>query len=262
MAYEQILTERRDDVMLLTLNRPDRLNAWTSRMSSELADAIVTGNNDPEVGAFVVTGQGRGFCAGADIQDQFQSRLDGAAPSTAEDLPPVRDWVGLVRECKPIVAAVNGPAIGVGLTMILPMDFIVAAESAKLSCRFVKMGITPELASSHFLVQRCGWGHASDLALSGRTILGTEAAQIGLVDEVVADDSVLDRALERARSYAENPDGPLRMIKGLITANAVETDLAAVHRREMEALNTAFKEPAHQEAVQAFLEKRPPVFKR
>lgn len=259
MAYEQILREQRDDIVLLTLNRPDKLNAWTPQMSGELADAIESADADPSVGAVVVTGAGRGFCAGADISAVFDAQLSGekAAATPAR----TRDWIELIRSTKPIVAAVNGPAVGVGLTMILPFDRIVVAESAKLSVRFVKMGLVPELASSSFLPQRCGFGAASDLMLSGKTVLGPEAVAIGLADEVTADDAVLDVAIERARSYGENPSPQLRWIKQLISQNANETDTNEVQRREVAALQHAYATPEHKEAVAAFLEKRKPVFR-
>ncbi len=260
MDYEQILQEQRDDIVLLTLNRPEKLNAWTPRMSAELVDAIEAADADASVGAVVVTGAGRGFCAGADISAVFDAQLSG---DTSASAAPVRsrDWVELVRSTKPIVAAVNGPAIGVGLTMILPFDRIVAGESAKLSVRFVKMGLVPELASSSILPQRCGFGAASDLMLSGRTVLGPEAVALGLADECVADDAVLETAMERARSYAENPTPQLRWIKQLISQNANEVDTRAVQRRELEALQKAYATPEHKEAVAAFLEKRKPSFR-
>jgi enoyl-CoA hydratase/carnithine racemase len=262
MDYEQILAERRDDVLLLTLNRPDRLNAWTPRMSAELVDAITGANDDDGIGAVVVTGAGRGFCAGADIGGQFAANLDG---KPASDTPPAEaprvDWVQFCRESKPLVAAINGPCIGVGLTMVLPFDQLVAAEGAKLSARFVKMGLVPELASSHFLVARCGWGAASWLALSGTTILADEAHRIRLVDRVVPVDAVLDEAMAVASELAANPAPQLRMIKELLSANAAETDLNAVQKREIDALNTAYRTPEHREAVSAFLEKRAPKFR-
>ena len=259
MAYEQILHEQRDDVVLLTLNRPDKLNAWTPQMSAELTEAIEQADEDPSVGAVVVTGAGRGFCAGADIGAVFDAQLSG--DSSAAMPARRRDWIELVRTTKPIVAAVNGPAIGVGLTMILPFDRIVVAESAKLSVRFVKMGLVPELASSLFLPQRCGLGPASDLMLSGRTVLGPEAVELGLADEVVADGEVVDAALARARSYAENPTPQLRWIKQLITQNACETDPRAAQSREIAFLQQAYATAEHKEAVAAFMEKRPPVFR-
>jgi enoyl-CoA hydratase/carnithine racemase len=262
VEYEQILQEQRDEIVLLTLNRPDKLNAWTPRMSAELTDAIEAADADPSVGAVVVTGAGRGFCAGADISAVFNAQIEGDTKASTPAAPVrARDWIDLIRSTKPIVAAVNGPSIGVGLTMILPFDRIVAAESAKLSVRFVKMGLVPELASSAFLPQRCGLGAATDLMLSGRTVLGPEAAVLGLADECVADDAVLDTAIERARSYAENPTPQLRWIKQLLSQNATETDTRVVQQREVAALQQAYASAEHKEAVAAFMEKRKPVFR-
>ena len=264
MDYEQILLEQRDDVLVVTLNRPDRLNAWTRRMSAELADAIGTANEDAGVGAVVVTGAGRGFCAGADIGGNFAANLDGGddrARTVEAEPAPAADWVALCRASKPLVAAVNGPAIGVGLTMILPFDVLVAAEGAKLSARFVKMGLVPELASSHFLVARCGFGAASWLALSGATVLAEEALTMRLVDRVTPPDELLETAVAMAAELAANPPTQVRAIKALLTANAAESDLRAVQRREMEALDQAYRSPEHKEAVAAFLEKRTPHFR-
>ncbi len=265
MAYEQIEYETRGDVALVTLNRPDKLNAWTRTMSRELVDAVTTANEDRAVGAVVFTGAGRAFCAGADVGSQFKAQLDGEAQLIREDggrgehRP--TDWVRFCRSSKPMVAAINGHAIGIGLTMVLPFDQLIASDQAKISCRFVKMGITPELASSHFLVQRCGWGAASDLCLSGRIVDAAEALKLSLVDEVVPHDQLLERALAKAGEYAANPDPQLRMIKELLTANAVDTDIEAIQRREGEALAKAFKTPEFAEAVDAFLNKRPAKFR-
>jgi enoyl-CoA hydratase/carnithine racemase len=263
MDFEQILVERRGEVVLLTLNRPERLNAWTPRMMAELTRAITDANGDDGVGAIVVTGAGRGFCAGADIGGEFAANID--ARDQKQEAPPREvgpgEWVRLCRESKPLVAAINGPAIGVGLTMVLPFDQLVAAEGAKLSARFVKMGLVPELASSYFLVERCGWGAASYLALSGATVLAEEGARLGLVDRVVAPERVLDEALAVAAEFAANPGPQLRMIKELLTVNATERDLDEVQRREGAALEKAYRTPEHREAVTAFLEKRPPRFR-
>jgi enoyl-CoA hydratase/carnithine racemase len=260
--FEQILVEQVDAVVRITLNRPERLNAWTPKMLSEMTQVITAANDDPSVGALVVTGAGRGFCAGADIGSQFAPGVEG---KEREERPPADtaavDWVQLCRTSKPLVGAINGPCIGVGLTMVLPFDQLIAADDAKLSARFVKMGLVPELASSHFLVARCGFGAASWLALSGTTILGDEAARLRLVDRAVPVGQVVDEAMAVAAELAGNPPTQLRMIKELLSANATETDLAAVQRREGEALAKAYKTPEHHEAVRAFLEKRPPVFR-
>jgi enoyl-CoA hydratase/carnithine racemase len=257
--YEQIISERRGeqaDILLLTLDRPEKLNAWTPRMTAELCDAIEAADDDPAIGAIVVTGAGRGFCAGADIAAVFEAQMHGDA--SAATPVQTRDWVELIRSTKPIVAAVNGPVIGVGLSMILPFDRIVAAEGARFSMRFVKLGLVPELASSVFLPLRCGWGAASDLMLSGRTIAADEAHALGLADEVVPADAVVDVAIERARSYGENPAPPLRWIKQLLTQNANETDTMAAQIREATLLKEAYASPQHHEAVAAFLERRAP----
>jgi 2-(1,2-epoxy-1,2-dihydrophenyl)acetyl-CoA isomerase len=262
--YSQILVEPVDAVLRITLNRPEKLNAYTPTMMAELIAAVTAANDDPAIGAIVVTGAGRGFCAGADIEAVFSKNLD--ADEQAPSAPPARevrgtDWVQLVRDSKPMIAAINGASIGVGLTLVLPFDQILAARGAKLSARFVKMGLVPELASSHFLTARCGFGAASWLALSGATVLAEEAKELGLVDHVTEPEDLLDRAMAMAEELAGNPPTQLRQIKALLSANAGETDLAAVQRREIEALNAAYKTPEHHEAVAAFMERRPPKFR-
>jgi enoyl-CoA hydratase/carnithine racemase len=255
---EQITFERRGNVGLVTLNRPDRLNAWTYQMNGELCDVITQCNDDASVGALVVTGAGRGFCAGADIRDNFQARLDGKE----EKVRQTPDWVTLVRESKPLLAAVNGASIGVGATMILPFDVIIASDRARFGMGFIKMGLVPELASSHFLVQRMGLGRASEMCLTGRLYSAEEAFQMGLVDRLVKHDELLDQALALAGEMAANPGPQLRSIKALLTQNGSETDLGKVQRREIEALTEARRSPEHREAVSAFLEKRTPDFSR
>ena len=253
MDYQCIRYELRDRVAWITLDRPERLNAWTPRMAIEQIDAIERANEDPGVGALVMTGAGRGFCAGADMQETFESQLEGGAQA---GMPPRRDWVALLRASKPIVAAVNGAAVGVGMTMILPCDVIVASEHAKFGMFFIRMGLVPELASTHFLVQRVGFGRASELCLSGRIVAAPEALECGLADRLVKPDALEDTAQELAASMGVNPSPQLRMIKDLLTRNACETDLGEVQRREMRHLQECYKTPEHAEAVRAFLTQR------
>jgi 2-(1,2-epoxy-1,2-dihydrophenyl)acetyl-CoA isomerase len=246
--------------MTITMNRPERLNAWTYQMGAELQRAIERGNDDANVDVFVLTGAGRGFCAGADIKDLFKNQADAGDDGSNER--PARDWVSLVREAKPIIAAVNGAAVGVGLTQILPCDYIMASPDAKFSARFVKMGVVPELASSYYLVARAGFGLANRMMLTGETLDAAEAQRIGLVDELVAEaDGLLPRAIELAKQIGENPPGALGSVKALVTANMAEPDVKEVQRREMAALAEAYKSPEHHEAIAAFIEKRPPNFK-
>ena len=266
-SYETILVDKADGIAVITLNRPQRLNAWTGQMSAELYEAITDCNEDADVGAMVVTGAGRGFCAGADIQDNFKARMEGESAAEAEVAPepsPRRggDWIELVRGSKPLIAAVNGACVGVGATMILPMDVIVASEDAKFGMLFVKMGVTPELASSHFLVQRVGLGRASEMCLSAALYSGRQAFDMGLADRLTAPANLLAEATGLARQMAANPSPHLRWVKELLTKNGAETDIALVQQRELEALNKAYASPEHKEAVDAFLEKRAPDFKR
>ena len=176
-------------------------------------------------------------------------------------MPAGIDWVRLCRESKPMIAAVNGAAVGIGMTMILPCDVIVASESAKFGMLFIKVGLVPELASTHLLVQRIGFGRASEMCLTGRLYPGREAAGIGLVDHLTAPDELLAKAFEIAELIAANPDPQLRMIKRLLSDNGSDGDLRAVQERESAELRECWKSPEHKEAVAAFLEKRPPRFR-
>ncbi|MEY2420787.1 MAG: hypothetical protein QOI95_854 [Acidimicrobiaceae bacterium] len=265
MEYEQIRSERRGDVQLVTLNRPERLNAWTPQMAEELGDAFESANHDPAIGAIVMTGEGRGFCAGADMEATFSVRIAGGDPgsNTAEGqggMPAGLDWVKLCRDSKPLIAAVNGAAVGIGMTMILPFDVLLASEPARFGMFFINVGLVPELASTQLLVQRVGFGHASELCLSGRLWSSSEALAGGLVERVLPPDRLLDDALELGAAIAANPAPQLQMIKELLTTNAVEGDLDAAQRRESALLRDCWKTPEHAEAVAAFMEKRPPKF--
>ena len=151
--------------------------------------------------------------------------------------------------------------MGIGVTMCLPSDQIIASTASKFGMGFIKMGLVPELASTRLLAARVGFGRASDLFLSGRLISGTEAHAIGLADRLAEPDDLLPAALEVARSYAANPDLQLRMTKQLLTENVVDTDLRAIQHREQVLLAECWKSPEHKEAVAAFLEKRPAAFR-
>lgn len=266
MDYERITYEVQGDVALITLNRPEKLNAWTPSMSVEQADALERANADPAVGAIVMTGAGRGFCAGADMEETFQTRISGTDPGgdTAAGqggMPASLDWVALTRRSKPLVAAVNGAAVGIGMTMILPFDVIVASEQAKFGMLFIKVGLVPELASTHFLVQRMGFGRASEMCLSGRIYKADEAERCGIVDRLVAPEALLETAFEVARSMGSNPPPQLLMTKELLDANGSATDLREIQERETHLLRECWKTPEHKEAVAAFMEKREPKFR-
>jgi enoyl-CoA hydratase/carnithine racemase len=265
-GFEQISYEVKGEAALITLSRPERLNAWTPQMMEEMAGAIEAANADKSIGAIIVTGEGRGFCAGADIEGTFKTRLDGKDPGNdtaggSGGAPATVDWIKLTRSSKPLIAAVNGPAVGIGVTMILPFDMIIASEAAKFGLVFVKMGIVPELASSHFLVSRLGWGKASEMMLTGGIYSGAEAHAMGLADHLTPPEGLMEKAFDFASRIAANPDLQLRMTKELLTLSACETDLDLVQKRETKMLHECWKTEEHAEAVAAFLEKRPAKFR-
>ena len=155
MSHEQILTEVRGRVGIITMNVPQKLNPMSSTMTREMSEQMSAWNDDPNVGAMVITGAGRGYSSGADISSFEQTVAQGGRKG---DSPPIReDWLSLVRRSKPIVCAINGVAVGMGITTTLPCDVRVAAEGARMSFRFVRIGLTPEYASTHYLVTWWGW---------------------------------------------------------------------------------------------------------
>jgi len=257
----EVLVEQRGDVLLLTLNRPDKLNAWHPGMGRTLMAAISEANADPSIGAIVMTGAGRGFCAGADVGAMFDQ--PEAAPGDADPSAAVKafDWVALCAQSKPLIAAVNGIAIGVGVTQILNFDVIVASDAARFGIGFIKMGLVPELAATRLLTQRMGPGKARMFALSGDVWSADQALAAGLVDQVVPADSLLDEALALAGRIAGNPPPQLQWTKQLLADNVFETDLQLVQERELATVQQCFASPEHAEAIRAFMEKRAPRFR-
>jgi enoyl-CoA hydratase/carnithine racemase len=260
MAYEQILTEVRGRVGVIRLNRPEKLNAWTDQMAAEIQGQMAAWNSDPAIGAILMTGEGRAFCAGADLGN-FAERAKVNASGSGEQLR--RGGAGFthfVMQSKPTVAALNGFAVGVGLTMVLPFDVRIASDAAQLSIRFVKMGLVPELGSTRLLAQLVGLGHATDMCLTGRTVPADEALRMGLVTAVTPPEKLFETALAKAEDIAGNPAGAVAMIKELMAKNPLDPDLESVMERELLRDQIARRLPDHTEAVTAFREKRPPVF--
>ena len=266
-GYEQILFEKQGRVGTITLNRPERLNAWTWRMSSEMADAITKCNDDDGVGAIVLTGAGRGFCSGADIggfnnaisqREQATSEAEraqaGAVPASA------RRPVDFYQTSKPIIVAINGAAIGVGLTMTLTMDIRIASDKARLSMRFVRMGITPEAQSSLYLPQIVGISNALELSLTGRILDAQEALHYGLVSRVVPHDELMPEAMKLAEEIASAPTDAVWNAKKLLHRNMIEADREAVVKREGAVITKQYASAGHKEAIRAFVEKRQPNF--
>ena len=257
---EQILTEVDGRVGVIRLNRPRKLNAWTDTMSAEITAQVRAWNEDDRIGAILLTGEGRAFCAGADIGN-FANRIETNRQGQGERLHRGgHNFTTFIRGSKPTVAAVNGYAVGVGLTMILPCDVRIASTAANLSIRFIKMGLMPELGSTRLLAQLVGLGNATDMCLTGRMVGAEEALRIGLVSAVTEPEELMPTALAKAREIADNPTGAVMMIKELLRKNPLDPDLEAVMEREGLRDQIARRLPDHAEAVAAFQAKRPPRF--
>lgn len=251
-----VLFEQRGRVGLITLNRPESLNAWSGEMARLLRESIEACNADDSIGAIVITGAGRGFCSGADLRRDRAAESADAAPvrENEEPLP------FFMQRSKPLIAAINGPAVGVGLTLTLCCDLRLASDKARLSARFVRIGLTPELGSSYFLPQIVGLGFANEMILTGRIIDAAEAGRIGLVNRVVAYDQLLDAAIGLAEEIAFNPAKHVGWAKRLVYSNAANDNLRSVLQSEDEIFGQATRTAAFAEAGRAFAEKRDPRF--
>ena len=216
MSFETIETERDGRVQIIRFNRPDRLNAYIGQMGAEVAQVLREGNADPSVGAFVVTGNGRAFCAGADMNSFEASQASGGrdgegAPEEGENGEPF-DPVYLASS-KPIIGAINGAAVGMGLTWPLLFDVLVASTQARFSMRFAALGLTPELGSTWLLPKIIGLQRAREMMLTGKIYSAEEALQLGLVHRVVPHEDLLPEAVTLAAEIAANPVSTLRTIQ-------------------------------------------------
>jgi enoyl-CoA hydratase/carnithine racemase len=263
MAHEQILTDLSEGILTITLNRPERLNAWTATMASELIDAFDRADADDEVRAVIVTGAGRGFCAGADLAAGGET-FDYRARTGSEAVP--RDNGGQVtlrifESTKPVIAAINGPAVGIGATMTLPMDIRLAAEDARMGFVFVRRGIVPEACSSWFLPRIVGIGRAMEWAATGRVFSAQEGLDGGLLRSLHPAGELLDAARALAREIAENT-APVsvalarRMMWSMLGA---EHPMIA-HRADSRGMFHRGQSADAAEGITAFLEKRPAQF--
>lgn len=260
MTYTQVKFEQQGRVGIITLNRPERLNAWTDQMMSEMKDAVARCNEDESVGSIVFTGAGRAYCAGADVTGWADAIAKGekrqGSATRGED-----NWIAfMARHQKPTIAALNGAAVGVGVTHVLPMDIRIASDQARIGMFFVRMGLVPELASSHYLAQMVGTARALEWCLTARMIDASEAREAGLVSEVVPAGQLLTRAVELGETLAGQPLQAVSKVRELFRQNALERDLKTVMAREGEALTALRETEDHKEAVRAFIEKRQPHF--
>jgi enoyl-CoA hydratase/carnithine racemase len=264
MGYETLLTDVRDGVLTLTLNRPDRLNAFTDVMAREMIDVFDIADADDAVRVVVVTGAGRAFCAGADLGsggDTFDRAAHGRGDDPAD--PRNRDGGGTVtlrifRSLKPVIAAVNGPAVGIGATMQLAMDIRLASETARFGFVFARRGIVPEAASSWFLPRIVGMSQALEWCFTGRVFPAAEALKGGLVRSVHAPEDLLPAAYALAQEIADNTAPvSVAMTRQMMWRLAAARDPMDAHRIDSRAIFDRGASPDAAEGVTSFLEKRP-----
>ncbi len=250
-----VLTERRGAVLLVTLNRPERLNAWTAAMEDAYFDALLAADADPDVRAVVVTGAGRGFCAGADMDD-----LGRASQATEADLERARPRHLPLTLRTPLVAAVNGPAAGLGMVEALYCDVRFASPEAAFLTAFARRGLVAEYGLAWLLPRLVGHGRASDLLLSGRRVGGEEAARIGLVEHLVPASDLVARTVAYAEELATScSPWSMATIKSQLAQDA-ERSFAESVRHADDLMRRSFRGPDLVEGVASFTERRAPVF--
>ncbi len=264
MDFEQITTALAEGVLTITLNRPERLNAWTQQMGVEMRAAFDAADADDEVRAVIVTGAGRGFCAGADLErggETFDYRQRAPSRAQASEGPP-RDSGGeltlrIFDSRKPVIAAINGPAVGVGATMTLPMDVRIAAEDARIGFVFARRGIIPEACSSWFLPRVVGISRAMEWVATGRVFSAQEALEAGLVRSLHPQGELLDAARELAREIADNAAPvSVALARQLMWRMLGAEHPMLAHRADSRGLLARGQSADAVEGITAFLEKR------
>ena len=275
MAYEQIIYEVADGVATITLNRPEKLNAFTGTMMAEMIAAFDATDADDDVRCVIVTGAGRAFCAGADLSGggktfDYESRGEESPVGPNGELryssESARDGGGrltlrIFESVKPVIAAINGPAVGVGSTMTLPMDIRLASDTARMGFVFARRGIVPEAASSYFLPRVVGISQALEWCYSGRVFDAAEAQAGGLVKEVLPADRLLARANELAREIADNTAPvSVALTRAMLWRGLGYSHPMDAHKVDSRAILSRGRSGDAKEGVTSFLEKRAPVY--
>jgi len=254
---EPVLYEVAERVATLTLNRPERLNAWTRDMGVLFYELLQRAAEDPEVRAIVVTGAGRGFCAGADME--LLQSIGGGSAVVGEQATLYPSH--MLQIPKPIIAAVNGPAAGLGFVIAVMCDLRFAAAGAKLTTAFVRRGLIAEYGSSWLLPRLVGTARALDILLSGRVFLAEEALEMGLVNRVLPGDQLVEGATAYARDLAANcPPGSMAVIKRQVYRHAA-TDLDTAVNESIKLMEESLETEDFKEGVASYLEQRAPRFR-
>ena len=259
-AYETIILDTDRSVATITLNRPDKLNAIGGPMREEIADALEQIELDPELRVAVLTGAGRGFCAGGDIDNLKRLREAGDEPGLQDILAKGKGVSRYIRSMsKPVIAAVNGPCAGAGFSLALSCDMRIASEKASFGPSFARIGLHPDWGGSWLLPRLIGTARSCELVFTGNMVSASEAERIGLANRVVPHDELLSTVAELALAMARNPPGVLRLAKQSIY-RSLTSDFETAAAAETEAQMECFRSNDFLEGVTAFLEKRKAKF--
>ena len=264
MSDTEILLAMDGHVATVTLNRPERMNAISNKMLAQFSEVLLECDRDPEVRAILITGAGRGFCAGLDLQEASQGKGigggGGVAAATAKfdlrDAPPTV----LHNLDKPTICALNGGAAGYGMDLALGCDIRIAADTAKMSAAFTKRGVLPESGGTWLLPRILGWAKAAEVAFAGRTLSAEQCLELGLVNQVVPAESLPKEAMALAQEIAGNAPLAVQATKRMMRMAMDETFEANVHHVYLQLL-PLFRSEDFKEGVASFLEKRKPEFK-
>lgn len=261
MPYETLLYDLTDGVATVTLNRPEVLNAFSTPMQRELAAVIARLADDSAVRAVVLTGAGRAFCAGGDI-GEMEGAADPMPLASRNKLHRMLTSVlmPLVRLEKPVIAAVNGVAVGAGMNLALAADITLVAEQARFSQAFVKVGLVPDTGGLYLLTRLIGLNRAKELCFTGRMLDAREALELGLVNQVVPADELMPRAKALAQELARGATAAIGLTKSLLNVAPTAT-LEEMAEFESYALAVVLSTEDHREGIRAFREKRAPQFR-
>jgi len=260
MDYQTIILEKADHVATLTLNRPERLNAFTAQLGSELGHALKEVDQDEDVRVVIITGAGRGFCAGEDVKERPGEGAHVRSAKRVLDREARDSFPALVHDMmKPTIAAVNGPGVGQGLSLALACDIRIGSENARLGAVWTRRGIPPESCGAYNLVHIVGIAKACELVFTGRIIEAPEALAIGLLNRMVPAEELMPATMEMAREIASGPPVAIGVSKRMLY-EVPHVDMATHWQMNNYALEYCFGTDDREEGIRSFLEKRPPQF--
>jgi len=260
MEYKTLLVEKQGKIGKITFNRPDMLNALSEESFKEFIDALHEVDRDDEIRVVVITGAGRAFSAGLDMEEAKQGPTESGKQAV-----PIQDAVAWIPHIlrnmrKPVIASINGPAVGGGFTIALACDIRIASDDAMLGAPFLSVGLVPELGSSYYLPRLVGIAKACELVFTGRMVKAEEAREIGLVNNVVPKDELEAATMKMAEVITRGAPVPLQIAKKALY-QGMDSDLVAQIQFEQLAQSSCFKSEDYAEGIKAFLEKRKPEFK-